>query len=332
LLASQFFIFGDRLKKFSITAGLLACLGVIGIWAVPYALKEYQWTQTQDEKQSVALLQPNIELYKKWNPVHFPEIFEGLYELSSAHWDKDIQVWPEAAIPSLFNNVRIFTDDIDDKAKETQTHIFSGVLYDNPDPFEVYNSITGLGLAQGIYFKQKLVPFGEYVPFEDQLRGLIDFFNLPNSVIRRGPFKTNSLKASTKTGKQYSVAPFICYDVVYPDFVAKNAQDADYLITISNDAWFGDSNGPLQHFEIARMRALENQKYMLRSTNNGVSGIIDEQGRALIMSEQFVETSISGFVELREGHTLFASWGSKPILLICFLVIGVCYFRRNQTR
>ena len=302
------------------------------VWVFPYSLKNTQWTTARDGAQSVALLQPNIELYRKWNPIYFSEIFSVLYTLSSQHWDKDIQIWPEAAIPSLLNNVRSFTDDIDEKAENTQTHIFSGVLYDNEDPYEVYNSIVGLGLAEGTYFKQKLVPFGEYVPFEDQLRGLIQFFDLPNSVIRRGPFRKDALSAKTRQGYDYIVAPFICYEVVYPDFVAKNSRDASLLLTISNDAWFGDSIGPLQHFEMVRMRALENQKYMLRATNTGVSGIINEEGQVLAVSEQFIETTLSGFVELREGVTPYAKTGSTPLLALCFLIIGVFYLRERLSQ
>ncbi len=315
----------------SVSPQLFLCSVIlILIWATPYALKDHHWTETKDDIQSVALIQPNVELYRKWNPMYFPEIFSGLYDLSSQHWDKDIQVWPEAAIPSVLNNVRIFTDDIDEKARETNTHIFTGVLYDNYHPDEVYNSVIGLGLANGTYFKQKLVPFGEYVPFEDQLRGLINFFNLPNSVIRAGPFRKNALSATTKNGYSYSVAPFICYEVVYPDFVAKHTKESSLLLTISNDAWFGSSNGPLQHFEMVRMRALENQKYMLRATNTGVSGIIDEKGHVLNISEQFIETSLEGFVELREGSTPYSRFGSTPIVLLSFTIIGVFYLNRRR--
>ncbi|WP_304439595.1 nitrilase-related carbon-nitrogen hydrolase, partial [Oleiphilus sp. HI0123] len=109
-----------------------------------------------------------------------------------------------------------------------------------------HNSIVSLGAreaeGESIYHKQKLVPFGEYVPLEDLLRGLIDFFNLPMSDFRTGAEDQALLKSF-----DYQVAPFICYEVVYPDFVAKQSADADYLITISNDSWFGTSIGPLQH-------------------------------------------------------------------------------------
>jgi len=319
-------------NSFSLGKSITSCTLILStLWIPPYFLKNIEWTHAKGEIQSVALMQPNIELYKKWNPIYFSDIFEGLYRLSDSHWDKDIQIWPEAAIPSVYNSVRSFTDDIDRKAQSSQTNVFSGVLYDKVDSNEVYNSIIGIGTANGTYFKQKLVPFGEYVPFEEQLRGLINFFDLPNSVILRGPFRKKALSAQTKLGENYIVAPYICYEVVYPDFVASLAGDSELMLTISNDAWFGKSSGPLQHFEMVRMRALENQKYMLRSTNTGVSGIIDEKGKVLVVSEQFKETAIEGFVELRQGETPFSKFGSKPILaLISFILIITLVLSRNR--
>ena len=108
--------------------------------------------------------------------------------------------------------------------------------------------------------------------------------------------------------------PIICYEIVYPDLVAKSARNADLLITISNDSWFGDSIGPLQHLQMAQMRALENGRYLLRGTNNGVSAIIDHRGQIVAATEQFVETSLSGEVETMLGNTPFGSFGSVPII------------------
>ena len=102
-----------------------------------------------------------------------------------------------------------------------------------------YNGITVTGEGDGTYLKQKLVPFGEYVPLQDMLRGLIEFFNLPMSDFARGPADQPLLQA-----KGYQVAPFICYEVVYPEFAAGLAARSDLLLTISNDTWFGTSIGP----------------------------------------------------------------------------------------
>ena len=115
----------------------------------------------------------------------------------------------------------------------------------------------------------------------------------------------------------YRVAPFICYEIVYPDLVARGARDADLLITISNDSWFGRSIGPLQHLQIAQMRALETGRYLVRGTNNGVSAIIDHRGRIVARTEQFVATMLVGEAQVMLGQTPFGSFGSTPIIAAC---------------
>ena len=173
-------------------------------------------------------------------------------------------------------------------------------------------NVLALGHGEGVYHKRRLVPFGEYVPLQQWLRGLIAFFDLPMSAFSPGPDVQAPLRAGS-----YRVAPFICYEIVYPDMVARGARDADLLITISNDSWFGQSIGPLQHLQIAQMRALETGRYLIRGTNNGVSAIIDHRGQIVTRTEQFVEATLEGEVEVMLGLTPFGSFGSRPIIVGC---------------
>jgi apolipoprotein N-acyltransferase len=118
-----------------------------------------------------------------------------------------------------------------------------------------------------------------------------------------------------------NIMPFICYEVAYPDFVAFNAYDTGLLLTISNDGWFGDSIGPLQHLQIARMRALETGRYMLRGTNNGVTAIIDEKGQITETIPQFERAVLTGEVYAAEGSTPFMRSGSWPVLTLAAILI-----------
>jgi apolipoprotein N-acyltransferase len=176
--------------------------------------------------------------------------------------------------------------------------------------------VIALGHGQGVYHKQHLVPFGEYVPLESQLRGLIAFFDLPMSAFSSGPADQPPLRAGA-----YRVAPFICYEVVYPELVARSARNSDLLLTISNDSWFGKSIGPLQHLQMAQMRALENGRYMIRGTNNGVSAIIDQRGQIVERTDQFVEATLTGEVEMMLGNTPFGSFGVTPIIAGCGIAL-----------
>jgi apolipoprotein N-acyltransferase len=120
----------------------------------------------------------------------------------------------------------------------------------------------------------------------------------------------------------HRVAPLICYEVVYPELTARSARESEIMVTISNDIWFGNSIGPLQHLQMARMRALENGRYLLRGTNNGVSAIIDHRGHIVARTPQFEEASLMGEAQVMLGHTPFTSFGSTPLLTALGLVLG----------
>ncbi|MCL1477514.1 MAG: apolipoprotein N-acyltransferase [Marinobacter sp.] len=182
--------------------------------------------------------------------------------------------------------------------------------------FTYHNSITAIGAGEGIYHKQKLVPFGEYVPLEKYLRGLIGFFDLPMSNFTPGPKNQSAL-----TANGLRIMPFICYEVAYPDFLARNAVNTDLLLTISNDGWFGDSIGPLQHLQLARMRALETGRYMLRGTNNGVTAIIDNKGQITERIPQFERAVMAGEVYRASGSTPYMITSSWPVLTFALILI-----------
>jgi apolipoprotein N-acyltransferase len=156
------------------------------------------------------------------------------------------------------------------------------------------------------------VPFGEYVPLQEVLRGLIAFFDLPMSDFARGSAEQSLLQA-----KGHSIAAFICYEVVYPEFSAGLAAQSDLLLTISNDTWFGRSIGPLQHLQMAQMRALEAGRWMIRATNNGVTAMIDPQGQITTQLPQFEQAVLYGQVQPMQGLTPYLQWRGWPMLIIC---------------
>jgi len=184
------------------------------------------------------------------------------------------------------------------------------------EDFTFHNSIMATGNGEGMYHKQKLVPFGEYVPLAGLLRGLISFFDLPMSNFTPGPDYQKPLKANG-----INVMPYICYEVAYPDFVAFNARNAGLLVTISNDGWFGDSIGPQQHLQMARMRALETGRYMLRGTNNGVTAIINEKGEITERIPQFERDVLTGEAYTAKGQTPYMQTGSWPVLTLAVILV-----------
>lgn len=266
----------------------------------------------------VALIQGNIPQETKWAFDQQPVIM-GLYrDKTLQSWDKDLIIWPEAAIPAYLHEIPRYLNNLSREAKTSQTTLITGIPYletDDDNHITYFNSVIALGAGTGIYHKQKLVPFGEYIPFQDQIRGLLPFLDIPMSSFTPGSKDQNNLSAN-----QLNIAPFICYEILYPDFVASRSQDTDVLITISNDAWFGRSTGPDQHFEMARMRALELGKPLLRSTNNGITAHIDHKGKVVVKAPSYEVFTLNSEVSLTTGKTPFSSWGSMPMIVICILL------------
>jgi apolipoprotein N-acyltransferase len=284
------------------------------------ALMQIQWTRPlAGEPLRVALIQGNIPQPLKWNPTYASNIMATYDKLTRSQLDNDLIIWPETAIPLLYRQARILMTPLIEKLDREQVALISGVptRYENSGSDRYHNSIVALGAASGIYHKQRLVPFGEYVPLESILRGLIEFFDLPMSAFTLGPRDQPPLRLR----QGISISPFICYEIAYPDLVADNGRGSDLLLTISNDSWFGNSLAPHQHQQMARMRALENGRYLLRGTNNGISSIIDPQGKLLKTSAQFNRTTLEGEVRAMEGITPFARFGSTPVLILCALAL-----------
>lgn len=325
LVRSAIDVLPEHKKRFRLIA-FSTVMVVCSIWLSGLFLQGITWTNKTQSPITTTLVQPNIPQEMKWNPAFADYIFETLMTQTSEHWNSDLVVWPEASIPFLYHNASPYLTRIEDALIESKAGLVTGILYDDYEIRKYYNSILGLGAAEGLYFKQRLVPFGEYTPLEDQLRWVLNYFNFPMSIIHKGP-KNQSLLSLDQT----KIATSICYEVVYPSLVAEYAKNANLIITVSNDAWFGESIGPIQHFEMARMRAIENQKSVIRVANTGISGVIDIRGNVVASTNQFERSEITVSVETYEGSTPFSRWKSWPVMTLCvgiFFVLG-CWRRRR---
>lgn len=312
----------ERRPAYTFSAILLTSL----LWFGGDALNSVQWTQKKGDAISVGMIQPNIPQAKKWEPSFYQPTVERLRRLSEPLWHNDWLIWPEAAIPKLYHRSGALLEEFGDRAAETNTGLITGILYDDFRQRKYFNTLIGLGRAQGIYQKTRLVPFGEYVPLEKYLRGLIHFFNLPTSIISKGVGKQRGIQVGATM-----VMPSICYEIAYPALVAAGAADADVLLTVSNDAWFGDSIAPNQHMQIAQMRALETGRYLIRATNNGLSGIVNSKGEITVQGTQFVQLSIEGEVYATKGLTPYVRYGDLLSVGLAALILLVIALTRKFT-
>lgn len=288
-------------------------------WIAAWFIAGVAWTEP-GQGHRVALVQGDIPQDIKWQP-DAGMIFERYASLSAPFWDRDLVVWPEGVFYAGTEGAREFLSEMSARA-EGALVLGIATREEEPGGASYYNAALATGAGSGLYRKQRLVPFGDYVPFENVLRGLIGFFDLPMSVLRPGEQGQPPLRGAN--GIKLGMA--ICYEIAYPELVRKQVEGADALITISNDTWFGESIGPLQHMQIARMRALENGRYMLRATNDGITAIVDANGQVTASLPQFESGVLTGAFHRTRGTTPFARFGSilvvAPLLLFLAVVIG----------
>ncbi len=299
-------------------AALVAALA-LAPWLAAPAMNQLAWTRISSEPVSFAAMQGNISQHIKWDAEFLKDQIVTYLGMTKDDWDTDLILWPETAIPIPQDQAGEIIDYISQQLGEHSTLITGIPWYgfsDRTESFTYHNSIMAIGDGEGIYHKQKLVPFGEYVPLQGALRGLIGFFDLPMSSFSPGPENQGPLTASG-----LKIMPFVCYEVAYPDFVAFNSRGADLLLTISNDGWFGDSIGPVQHLQLARMRALETGRYMLRGTNNGVTAIINNKGEITETVPHFEKAVLHGNVYAAKGSTPYMQTGSWPVLTLAAMLI-----------
>lgn len=274
------------------------------------------WVLPTDESLTVGLVQGNIPQGRKFDSSYLQDIIDTYDILSAPLWQNDFVLWPETALPVVQQNAGHILDYFSAQAGDYESTLVTGIFYADPADGSMHNSVTVLGQGNGTWHKQKLVPFGEYVPLRSVLSNVLQLFALPMSSLSPGPAQQPLLDVAG-----HRAAAFICYEVVYPDFVRQHGGSADFLLTISNDTWFGSSWGPPQHLQIAAMRARELGRYMVRATNDGISAIIDERGRVLQTTQQFSKDILQGEIRLFSQQTPFAHWGSLPVLLLAALLL-----------
>ncbi|RTZ16164.1 apolipoprotein N-acyltransferase [Vibrio aquaticus] len=304
------------------------------ILATGFGLQSAQWvTPKPEDTTKVALIQGNIAQELKWQPSQrWPTIMKYT-DLTRESWDADIIIWPEAAIPAFEFEIASFLRNLDAAARMNNSAVITGIVNQGEDK-QFFNSILTLGQTQNggysydmnlRYHKHHLLPFGEFVPFENILRPIAPFFNLPMSSFSRGDFIQPNIDANNK-----QMAPALCYEIIFNEQVRQNVNDeTDYILTLSNDAWFGRSIGPLQHMEIARMRALELGKPVIRATNNGITAVTDHLGHITAQVPQFETAVLRAEITATEGATPYRQVGSWPLYLWVLLSLVVGWRLRN---
>ncbi|MDP5137272.1 apolipoprotein N-acyltransferase [Rheinheimera baltica] len=300
------------------------------VFAISPFLNQVKGWQYSDDSLSVLLVQGNIKQELRWAPEQEWPTMVKYMDLTRPHFDTDLVIWPEAAIPKMEPLAQDYLDNLNRAALYEDTAVISGILDYNVKSREAWNNLIVLGKrnadsTDGDYFyghanrysKHQLLPIGEFVPFENWLRNLAPIFDLPMSSFTRGGFVQPNLVANG-----YHILPAICFEIAFPAQIAANmTPDTQILLTVSNDGWFGDSIGPHQHLQIAQMRAIEFGRPLIRATNNGITATVDASGIISARAAQFSETVLKDTLRLTHGNTLYSRAGDYPLWLLCSLIL-----------
>lgn len=314
---------------------LLSCSFIVFTFSLALVSQLMSSTSQQqpiDKTFRVALVQGNIAQSMKWQPENELPTMNKYLSMSSSLFDNhDVIIWPEAAIPRLEVLSNEFLREVDRLAAETNTGLVTGIVDYQPETDKAYNNIIALGkkyaddkfghyryLHNNRFNKHHLLPIGEFIPLESWLRNLAPLFNLPMSSFSRGHYQQDNLIV-----QGVRMSPAICFEIAFANQVRANLYpDSDVILTVSNDAWFGDSHGPWQHLQIAQMRALEFGKPVIRVTNNGVTAIIDNRGHVVSQLPQFEAAVLSHTVEVSRSETVYQVWGNYIAWLLAFMILG----------
>ncbi len=323
---------GRRLRGWR---GLLAAtLAVLAIYAGSLLLRGKQWTTPSGQPLSATLVQGNIPIPEKWRPPSRQKILDTHLQLSAG--GSDLVIWPEGAAPDFLQRLgEPFWSRLREISAAGSSVIFGGVE-STPDQ-HYYNSAiflpagsyadTGQQLAAAaLYRKSHLVPFGDYFPLPDFLLGVLDYLHIPMS-----DFSAWQQPQALFDIHGHPAAVTICYEDAFGEELLPRLPQAQMLINLSEDGWFGHSIGPLQRLQMAQMRALETGRPVLRAANTGVTAFIDHHGRLLSRLPQYERGALQGEVQPMRGATPYVRWGNWPLLAALFAVLLVLLLLRRKT-
>jgi apolipoprotein N-acyltransferase len=280
------------------------------------------------ESFEAAVIQGNVSSDIYWNEIQTDrilELFKDHIALTKDAYDKGAKliIWPEFTIPLCFSCedalYRNFSRILFQFVQDTQAMLLLGTNETSGSPGEEKYFNTAVGLTPDLkmtkYAKMHLVPFGEYTPYK-AVFGFIQ--KMTHAIGEVTPGTAYVLHAYD--GRKFG-SP-ICYEVIFPDLVRRfTKKGANFLVTITNDGWYGKTSAPYQHFAQAILRAVENRRFMLRAATTGISGIIDPYGRVIAQTEIMTKTFLTGKVTPREDLTFYARFGDL-FSFICLTAAG----------
>ncbi|HEY8097494.1 MAG TPA: apolipoprotein N-acyltransferase [Methylobacter sp.] len=297
-----------RLGRLNSLLQLIMTLAIL--WSVGSLLRNQSWTHEIGQPLRVSMIQGNIGQDQKWRPENKINTLLKYKRMTEEHWDSNVIIWPETAIPAYLDQVEEnFLAPLANDAKRHNTDLIISVPVQEQSPIKNFNAAITLGKEHGMYRKTHLLPFGEYLPLQPLSGFVLDLIHT-----RLGNFTPGAIDQPLLKAGGYPFITLICYEDAFGALSIRGLPDAAFLINVTNDGWFGDTIEPHQHMQMARMRAMETGRFLLRSTNTGMTAIVSPMGAIIKQAPLFQETALTGMITPMGGMTPYARFGDKPVI------------------
>ena len=306
---------GLLLFLFQTRAWATVSVGFLLIWGGGYALSHWQWVTPKGTPVDVALLQGNIPQDQKWETAQFRPSLTRYVSMTRQHMEADLVVWPETAVAGYFDVIeRGALHSFIKDAQLLEKNILLGVIRREVDADQAdgsaayFNSVVNAGHPEQYYDKRHLVPFSEFFPFSDLLTVISGWFDVPFSEFGAGAQDQAPLALGP-----HQVGLSVCYEMAFGDELAASARASDYLVTVSNDAWFAHTFEPAQQLQDVQMRALELGREIARATNTGYTVIVGVDGQIKQQLPPYEAGVLRGEVQPYQGQTPYLRWQNTPL-------------------
>ncbi len=285
----------------------------------PKLLQHHTWTTVdRQHPHSVAIVQANLSMRDKWDETIFWDLLTYYQQkIQQLIGVAELIVLPESAIPVPGHYISDILDDLATHAKQHNSAILLGIPYPtSADETYYYNTMTSLGYAQGSYYKQQLVPFGEYIP--PRFSTLSKWLAVPMNNLKPG-----SARQAPITIHGQPIASLICYELAYPELLRQQMPAAQWIVSISDDGWFGHSLAIYQHLQMSQVLSSLTGRYQVVANNDGLSAIINDTGDIVDALPAFQAGQLNNQLYAASGHTPWSYLGDKPVLLVCLLCLAI---------
>jgi apolipoprotein N-acyltransferase len=305
---------------------IIAAIVLVVPWIAGAALRSVEWTHPSGPPVSVAVVQGAIPQDQKWLDSNRDTTLQLYHDLTEKALGTRLIVWPESAPPDLANDLLPYIREEYLEAHGHGSALVFGVVRESDDGEHYFNSVLALDDKVSWYDKNHLVPFAEFFPVPHFVRSWLRLMSLPYADFTRGGDNQPPLPAAG-----LKLATTVCYEDAYGSSLLGVLRDADVLVNVTNDAWFGHSSARHQHFQIARMRALEAGRFMIRAANDGISGVIGPRGEVVARAPEFQPQVLFSAVTPRTGLPPYARVGNWLIVTLAAAALAYGLWVRNDS-